>query len=139
LPIALWRVTHRGEQEHWRSDMRPIGVSILAILIILFGVLVLIAGILFLIGSAFLASLPGFGIPAGMVFLTGAIFTVFGIILIVAGLGLWNLRMWAWVLSILALVAILVLPFLTQAYNICTLLVAVVLLVYLLLIRREFH
>jgi hypothetical protein len=119
--------------------MRPIGVSILAILIILFGVLVLIVGILFLIGSAFLASIPGFGIPAGTVLLIAAVFIVFGIILIVAGLGLWNLRMWAWVLSILSLVAILVLPFLTGTYTICTLLVALVLLIYLALIRREFH
>jgi hypothetical protein len=119
--------------------MRPIGVSILAILIILFGVLVLIAGILFLVSSPFLASLPGFGFPPEVFFLTGAIFTVFGIILIVAGLGLWNLRMWAWVLSILSLVAVLVLPFIIRAYNPCTLLVAVVLLIYLLLIRREFH
>lgn len=119
--------------------MRPIGVSILAILIILFGALILIAGILFMIGSAFLASIPGLGFTAEFAFLTGAIFTVFGIILIVAGLGLWNLRMWAWVLSILALVAILVLPFLTRAYNICPLLVSLVLLIYLLLIRREFH
>ncbi len=115
--------------------MRPIGVSILAILIILFGVLLALLGILGLIGGAFLSAY-GFGLLGSVTLVASALILVIGIIMIVAGLGLWRLRMWAWVLSIIVLVLVL----LQQAlfYNICSLLVALVLLIYLLLIRNEF-
>jgi len=117
--------------------MRPIGVSILAILIILFGVLVALLGVLGLIGSVFLSTLPGGGLFAGVTGIASAIVLIIGIILIVAGLGLWNLKMWAWVLAIIVLVIELVLSF-YPGINVCTLLFALVLLIYLLLIRKEF-
>ena len=86
-----------------------------------------------------MAFVPGFGALGGSVLLAGVVFAVLGIITMVAGLGLWNLRRWALILAIIILVAEIVLAFYPPGINVCTLIISIVLLIYLLLIRSEFH
>ncbi|MBS7249897.1 MAG: hypothetical protein KIH08_04795 [Candidatus Freyarchaeota archaeon] len=71
---------------------RPTGVTILAILMILYGILTLVGG--FLIGIA--GAVPFIGISV-----TVFIYVIWGIIYIIGGLGLFSLRDWARILAII--------------------------------------
>jgi hypothetical protein len=82
---------------------RPIGVTILAILVILGGV-GLIGALLLFILSAAIAGVPvpnGFhNLSAGSVITVGAVALVLGALDIVWGIGALQLRPWAWMLGI---------------------------------------
>ncbi|MEM2957676.1 MAG: hypothetical protein QW261_05290, partial [Candidatus Jordarchaeaceae archaeon] len=71
---------------------RPTGVTILAILMILYGILTLVGG--FLIGMA--GATPFLGIS-----ITVFIYVIWGIIYLVGGLGLLSLKEWARILAII--------------------------------------
>ena len=79
---------------------RPIGVALLAILVILAGlVLVLLSLLAILLGLAVLAAGGG-----SLVLILAGIAFVLSAFLLLAGLGLWKLRPWAWWLSVIVLV-----------------------------------
>ena len=77
---------------------RPIGVAILAILIILGGIILTIIFLLLLVASIALIPVLGFLAVAIM----GVAF-ILSLMLLLAGFGLWNLRPWAWWLAMLVL------------------------------------
>ena len=84
---------------------RPIGVTILAVLGILFGIIALFGGIVLLGAAALIAAVaPQYAGYAGLFVALGAIVLLTGILAIVASVGLLRLRMWAWWLMIIVAV-----------------------------------
>ncbi len=114
---------------------RPIGVAVLAILIILVGavfLLVAVASFAFA-GFAAIRGLPNFfGITGAFL---GIIFLVFALIFIGVGLGLWHLRPWAWWLAIIVLVLLIV----GSLADPVGLVIPLILLIYLVLVRQHFR
>ena len=116
------------------SRRRPIGVTILAILIILAGIFFLLISLAALvIGTVFLG---GFGLAIGVVLVILAFLTL------AAGLGLLRMRRWAYWLSVI----VLVLSILSQvgSYQIGTgslwsIAIPALILIYLLAVRKHFR
>lgn len=85
---------------------RPIGITILGILVVLAAVVITLIGIMgILVGLAFLV--PGAPAPAGPLLLGGLTYFVIGLVLGISGTGLLRLRPWAWWLALLAAVGYL--------------------------------
>ncbi len=114
---------------------RPIGVAILAILVVLVGAIFLLAaiGVFALAGFAAFRGLPTFFGLAGAVL--GAVFLIFALLFIGVGLGLWHLRSWAWWLAIIVLVISIVGSF----ADLAGLVIPLILLIYLILVRHHFR
>ena len=114
---------------------RPIGVTILSVLTILVGVLVVLLGVLFLIAPLILVGVglpPAFGLAAGVL---GAIIFVFGLIWIGVGVGLLHLRGWAWWLAVI----VMVLSIVGSMASPVTAIIPALILVYLIVVRRQFR
>jgi hypothetical protein len=109
-------------------------VTILAILTILLGVLILIVGVVLLVASAFLVGLfpPVFGLGVTVI---GGIVFVFGLLWLAVGVGLLNLRGWAWWLAIIVMVLSIIGSIGTPVFAILPGLI----LVYLILVRHHFR
>lgn len=120
---------------------RPLGVAILAVLIGLYGFIVFLLGLFIAIGStvfgAFNSSSPfhEFGLTG---LLAGVITLVIGLIILGLAVGLWHLRMWALVLTILFLILEVVLYGIAGAFLTFGFIVAILLLVYLIAVNRHF-
>jgi lysylphosphatidylglycerol synthetase-like protein (DUF2156 family) len=113
---------------------RPLGVTILAILTILVGIGLFLLGLLVVAVSTFVTLLaPMFGLP---LILVGALILVVGILMLVSGFGLLRLRMWAWWLAIIAFVLGAVSSILSTSY--ITAVIEVLLIVYLIVVRKHF-
>ena len=113
---------------------RPIGVAILAILVMIAGVLLILLGIgTLLLSTAF--ALSGFGLFGLGGTILGAVFLVFGLIFLGVGLGLWHLRPWAWWLAVIVSVLSIVGSISTPIAIVLPLL----LLIYLVLVRHHFR
>ena len=120
---------------------RPIGVAILSVLIGLYGFVVFLLGLLIVVGSTLLGSLGStnlFG-HLGVGDVTGGlIILVIGLIVLALAVGLWHLRMWALVLTILFLIVEMVLYGLASDFVSFGFIVAVILFIYLLAVSRHF-
>lgn len=114
---------------------RPIGVAILAVLVVLVGAVFLLAAIAVLAFSGFiaLAGLPTFGLAIGG--LLGGILLIVALLWIAVGLGLWHLRSWAWWLAVIVMVLSIIGAFASPA----TVVIPLILLIYLILVRQHFH
>ncbi|MGQ9721872.1 MAG: hypothetical protein ACUVXA_11190 [Candidatus Jordarchaeum sp.] len=75
---------------------RPAGVTILAILMILWGILVTIFGVIVLAAAGF--TLPW---ESGLVLILPIIYTIWGIIYLIGGIGMLSLKNWARILAII--------------------------------------
>src|SRR5690242_9902553 len=74
----------------------PIGVLILGILVIIAGIGLLAIGGLFVAGAAMVGGGGAVGgLFAGLFLIIGAVFVIFGLIAVLAGVGLIKLRPWA--------------------------------------------
>ncbi len=121
---------------------RPIGVAILAILVILAGViLVLISLVALLAGVAILATT---GIT--LILVIAAVAFILSLILLLAGLGLWHLRPWAWWLAMIVIVlgianaiAGMQLSRSTELRDLVPLALPVLILLYLFAVRHHFR
>ncbi len=113
---------------------RPIGVAILAVLVVLGGVLLLLAAIAVLLLSAVVAlgGLTVFGLAGGIL---GGVLLVFALIWIGVGLGLWHLRSWAWWLAVIVMLLSIIGSFATPIFAV----IPGIILVYLLLVHSHFH
>jgi hypothetical protein len=113
---------------------RPIGVSLFAIITILEGIVFLgVGGIVALAGGV----VDEFWIAA-----VGVLVLIFGLVFIALGSGLWNLRSWAWWLTIIfeifGIIGTLILTLAIGAAFILTVISAII-LVYLLTVKKYFH
>jgi len=90
---------------------------------------------------------PGTGLPTGILFIGGVLYMVIAVVLLVAGVGLLRLRGWAWWLALLTAVGVLgwtlygsyTSPSDTTVGNWATVAVSGAILLYLLLVRRNFR
>ncbi len=114
---------------------RPIGVAILAILIILVGAILLLGaiGFLFLTGFAAIRGLPTFFGVAGATL--GIIVLILALLFIGVGLGLWHLRSWAWWLAMI----VLFIDIIGSLGDPVGIVIPLILLIYLLLVRHHFR
>ncbi len=118
--------------------MRPILVSILAILIILVGILFLILGILGLMVTLFAyVAIEGLGALLPIALIASLIFFIVGLILTICGVGLWKLRMWAWTLALIVLIFALIGQ--VTEFRWFSFLIEIGLLIYLLVVREHFY
>jgi hypothetical protein len=120
---------------------RPLGVAILAILIGIYGFLTFILGLLLAVLSSY-SGFPGLGLPTHIagtsLFLSGIIVLIIGLIIMGLAVGLWHLRMWALVLTLLFLLIELVLYGLAGDFISFGFIVSLILLIYLLAVSRHF-
>jgi hypothetical protein len=83
------------------ESSRPFGVSVISVLIILFGLFTALLGVLeYLTGIS--TGIFSLSRGAGYEFLGGPAGIAIGVAYMLAGVGLWWLRRWAWWLAILA-------------------------------------
>jgi len=124
---------------------RPIGVAIIAFLLGLYGLLTFLGGLLVLVLTNYGLVLGGtylFGLSAS---LTGVVLVFLGLIELGVSIGLWHLRTWALVLAVLVLLFDLARPIVNIALgkgvgsSVLGFIVAVILLIYLLAVRRHFR
>jgi|SRR5580658_2842609 hypothetical protein len=124
---------------------RPLGVSIIAVLLGLYGLLTFIGGLLVVV-------LSNYGLVLGGTYLFGLPGTLIGVVLVIVGLielgvavGLWHLRMWALVLAVLVLLYDVASPLFSLLVgrgvgsSIVGFVIAFLLLVYLIAVRKHFR
>jgi hypothetical protein len=119
----------------------PILVGLLAILIGLFGLFFLVVGILLVAASFGVVGLPAAGayaIITGDALFAGLITLIFGAVLISVATGLWDLEVWALVLTGAVVAVIIALLVVASDFG-WSFLIAVGLLVYLVLVRNHFY
>lgn len=118
----------------YQRPSRPIGVAILAILVVLVGVIFLIAAIAVLALSGFLAlsGLTFFGLGGTII---GLLILILAIVWIAVGMGLWHLRSWAWWLAVIVMLLTIFGSIASPAVAI----LPVLILVYLLVVRHHFR
>ena len=122
------------------APSRPLGVAILAVLVGLFGVLLILGGALARAGVAaatYLSIPSGIAGVGGLEF--GAIVLIIGLIILGLALGLWHLRMWALVLTILVVLFELVTYGLAGKFATFGFIFALILFIYLLAVHRHFQ
>jgi len=119
--------TERTEKE------RPFGVSVIAVVVMAFGALTTILGLLgMLVG--FVSGIMDTSRGAGFVFAGGLVGLLLGVVYVLAGVGLWNLRAWAWWLAFLVGIVGFVLAFGSPFWMVTWLVLAA----YLFVVRATF-
>ncbi|MFY9717054.1 MAG: hypothetical protein WAK40_03870 [Thermoplasmata archaeon] len=120
---------------------RPLGVAILAVLVGIFGLLWILGGLLILANVTAVAYFNGGGLPhllhaVGIV--AGLIVLILGLIVLGLAVGLWHLRMWALVLTLLVLIVELASYGIARDLASLGFIVSLILFVYLLAVHRHF-
>jgi hypothetical protein len=87
---------------------RPTGITVLAVLTAIAGVLLLLGGFAAVFGGALLGGVVNAPL-GGLVALIGVATLVLGAVYFFSAFGLWNLRVWAWQLAVIASIAQIVL------------------------------
>lgn len=117
---------------------RPIGVSILAILIGLVGFLFIVAGaLLAAFGILVHISFPLFGLTLGAT-AVGIITLIFGLITLGLAVGLWHQRMWALVLAIIVFLLNFVSDAVAGQWLSLGAIISIILVIYLIAVHRHF-
>ena len=123
---------------------RPLGVTILGVLVIIVAILVGLVALLFIAAGLVVAA--GVGLLGSFLFISGVIFLIFAIILGLAGSGLLKLRPWAWWLATFVIFADLAWTgygiFRSGAVDVGSVFTALILLVlffYMLSVRKYFR
>jgi hypothetical protein len=117
---------------------RPLGVSILAVLIGIVGFFFILAGaLLALLGVGVGLSIPlsGLGFSVSVI---GIIILVIGLIILGLALGLWHQRLWALVLSIIVFALNFLADAAAGAYFSLGAILSLVLVIYLIAVHRHF-
>ncbi len=119
---------------------RPLGVSILAVLVGIYGVVLILGGLLLLVGSVALSAL-GFGPHfLGLVgVLAGAVVLIVGLIILGVALGLWHLRLWALVLALIVTFVELLGYAVGGNFVSFGFIFSLIIFVYLIAVHRHFH
>jgi len=112
---------------------RPFGVTVIAVVVMAFGAITAILGLLGML-TGFVTGIMDPSRGAGYAFLGGFVGLVLGGLYVLAGVGLWNLRSWAWWLAILAGIVGFVLAFGSPVWMVVWALLAG----YLFVVRANF-
>jgi hypothetical protein len=119
----------------------PILVGLLAIIIALFGLFFLVVGAVVLaaaFGYLVFPAAMAFSPFAGSLLFTGAVTLVFGAVLVSVATGLWDLELWALLLTGITIGVVIALLVLSASFG-WGLLVAVALLIYLAAVSNHFY
>lgn len=117
---------------------RPIGVSILAVLIGIVGFLFVLAGaLLAILGHGLGLNVPLFGLSPGVT-VAGIVLLILGLIVLGLALGLWHQRLWALVLAIILFALNFVGDAIQGAYFSFGAILSVLLVIYLIAVHRHF-
>ncbi|MEM2109578.1 MAG: hypothetical protein QW327_03720 [Candidatus Odinarchaeota archaeon] len=114
------------------SKKTPLGVVIIAVLMIIGGIIDILNGASLLLGSAF--------IPAWWFIefaFAGVIYLIWGIIILIAAFSLMNLRHWAWTLVVVVNIINIVISIVFG--GIISLIISLIIVVYLFYQRELFH
>lgn len=114
---------------------RPVGVTILAILTILFGILVVIGGIA-VMGIAVVGGIFGTAFPAAQAFLYGGLAVALGIVALIGGAGLWGVKRWAWWLVII--IGVIQIIYYGIFADYITVALWAIVVIYLIAVRKAF-
>ena len=127
------------------TSTRPLGVAILAILLGIYGFFYFLGGLFIAVLSSYVITLGGtqaFGFTGAV---AGLIIAIMGLIVLGVAVGLWHLRLWALALAVIVLLLYIIEPLVNLARNVTSagdailgILIPLVLLIYLLLVRRHF-
>ncbi|MGI0071520.1 MAG: hypothetical protein ACRECT_05585 [Thermoplasmata archaeon] len=124
------------------TPSRPLGVAILAVLIGIYGFVLFLLGLLVAVASSVVGSLGGadplHGLGITDLTVAGIILLIVGLIILGLAVGLWHLRMWALVLTILFLVFEMVVYGLAGQFVTIGFILSLVLFLYLLAVSRHF-
>ncbi|MFZ1023028.1 MAG: hypothetical protein WAN87_02710 [Thermoplasmata archaeon] len=121
---------------------RPLGVAILAVLIGIYGFVVFLLGLFLAVGSSIGVQYGGgnlFGHFGFSGVLGGLIVLIVGLIILGLAVGLWHLRMWALVLTLIFLIFEMVSYGLAGAFITFGFIVALLLAIYLIAVSRHFR
>ena len=127
---------------------RPFGVSLLAVLVGLYGFFLLVVGVALLVILGFLNENPQYvptvlPVSLGSALILSAIVFLLGLIVLGVAFGLWHQRVWALVIAIIVLVIVILGDLATFSgagfAQIITLGIPVLLLIYLLAVRSHFN
>jgi len=122
---------------------RPIGVTILAVLVILAGVIAVLVTLLLVLAALLL--IPAWGLLPAII--AGILFLL-AVLLLAAGFGLLSLRPWAWWLAVIVLVLNLAFTFaqlgipglgMLASGQLVTIVIQVIVLLYLFAVRGSFQ
>ncbi len=105
------------------SGERPMGVTILAILQIVGGVLGLVLGIMALMVASLL------GIFGFLLVIVAGVATLFAVLGLIVGWGLWSLKSWAWMFALIINIINLVLALLQ--FDIISMIIPLIIVIYL--------
>ena len=115
------------------ASQRPLGVAVLAVVVMAFGVITAVLGLLgMLVG--FVSGIMDSPRGGGREFLAGVAGLVLGAAYLFAGVGLWSLRPWAWWLAVLVGAVGFIVAFGSPVW----MLLWAGLVVYLVLVRNHF-
>ncbi len=116
---------------------RPVLVAILAVLLMLGGALLIVVGLLLAVAAGILGGLVAGagGLLVGAAL--GAVVLIGGVLMLVAGLGLWGMRSWAWWLA--AIVLVIELLYGLRNGGVVGPVLLGLFLVYLIAVRRNFN
>ena len=118
------------------SKSTPLGVIIIAVLMLIGGILDILGGIgVFLAFSVMPMPLPGFLSGFGVVM--GALYIIWGIIIIAAALSLLKLEHWAWTFVVVVNIITLVLDVIF--FNAIGFIIALIVVVYMFYRRDVFQ
>jgi hypothetical protein len=121
---------------------RPLGVAILAILIGIYGFIEFLLGLFLAVGSTIGLQYGGgnlFGHFGYSGVVGGLIVLVVGLIILGLAVGLWHLRLWALVLTLIFLIFVMVSDGLAGMYITFGFIVALLLAIYLIAVSRHFR
>jgi hypothetical protein len=119
----------------------PILVGILAVLIGLFGVFLIVVGLLILLTGLGILSIPAvatYSAIGGPLVIAGLVTLIFGVIIFAVATGLWDLETWALYLTGIVLAGVIGWLVYTGSFGL-SLVIAVVLLVYLVVVSPRFY
>ncbi len=123
------------QQQGGMRRRRPLGVTILAILTILFGIFAVIGGIA-IMGISVVGGLFGTTFPAAQAFLYGGLAFALGIVALIGGAGLWGLKRWAWWLVII--IGVIQIIYYGIFGNYITVALWAIIVIYLIAVRKAF-
>ena len=121
---------------------RPIGVLILAFLVILVGVILVLGSLLLIVAAVAVLATTGITWPLAVTF----VIFILSLFLLLAGVGLWNLRPWAWWLAVIVLALTIAsavsrtgLAISSDWRDLLPLALPVLVLIYLVAVRHHFR
>jgi len=83
---------------------RPVGVTLIAILVAIVGIIALLAGVGLAAAGSYAGIALGSGFAAGLVSIIGSVSIVLGLLYLFLAYGFWNGKGWAWFVGVILMI-----------------------------------